>query len=764
VGGLTPVGSRRRRRAVRHALPAGADVAGGATTVEPVLPANRAGLRSLAVPRLWWLLELFALTGLVVAQPLLDVIGRSPDFLLLREADSRDIALLALAATLVPPLTLWALELLTGLLSGRARRAVHLVLVAGLLGLLGLQVAKRATPLRGLGLVAAAVLIGLAGGLLYARGPAVRLWLRFASPAPIVFLALFLFASPTAQLLRPPAAASPVAPGATSASRQGPVVIVLLDEFPLVSLLDHQGRIDRRLYPNFAELASQSVWYRNATAVAGMTGWAVPPILTGRYPAKDLLPISSRFPNNLFTLLGGSYHYKMRVFEGMTGLCPPTICPNAKQAGHRGAAANGQDPVNQGGFRRVVRDSARVWTQIVSPNESTEDPFTTLEEATTDADEAEDLGDSTDPKVRKRLVQSYKRPVSLQRFLSSIGSLDPDEPALCFVHVLMPHQPWKYLPSGLKYPDQVPGQGRAKGGRWASEPWPVQSNHQRHLLQVGYTDRLIGTVISRLRDTGLYDPSLLVVTADHGMAFSPGQSSRANVTEATAPDAMWVPLFIKHPGQHTPAVTDVNWEHVDLLPTVADIMRFEVPWLVEGVSWANPSAARRPRTDKWFYPHPGLRRTVDGRAGQAVVLRGATDRLLRPQDGYLGWFAFGPHADLVGRRVDDLAVTGGGGTARVLGLGDYAHVDPASGWVPAQVSGQLISPAPGRPTRPVVAIAVNGVIGGVSETFTAGRSSPTRFSTMVPDTLLRPGGNRLQLFLVDTDAGQPRIRPLTLIP
>jgi hypothetical protein len=32
------------------------------------------------------------------------------------------------------------------------------------------------------------VLVGFAGGLLYVRGPAVRLWLRFASPAPIGFL------------------------------------------------------------------------------------------------------------------------------------------------------------------------------------------------------------------------------------------------------------------------------------------------------------------------------------------------------------------------------------------------------------------------------------------------------------------------------------------------------------------------------------------------------------------------------------------------
>ncbi|HEV3497558.1 MAG TPA: sulfatase-like hydrolase/transferase [Actinomycetes bacterium] len=79
--------------------------------------------------------------------------------------------------------------------------------------------------------------------------------------------------------------------------------------------------------------------------------------------------------------------------------------------------------------------------------------------------------------------------------------------------------------SSVPRPDS--GEGQTNGGRWAAESWPDRSNHRRHLLQVAYTDRLIGSVVKRLRDTGLYDPSLLVVTADHTMAFVPGQSSRA---------------------------------------------------------------------------------------------------------------------------------------------------------------------------------------------------------------------------------------------
>ena len=71
-----------------------------ATAPDHTAPAGRwARLRPLVERQLWLFLELFALTGLVVAQPLLDVLGRAPDFLLFRQADGRDIVALAIAIT-----------------------------------------------------------------------------------------------------------------------------------------------------------------------------------------------------------------------------------------------------------------------------------------------------------------------------------------------------------------------------------------------------------------------------------------------------------------------------------------------------------------------------------------------------------------------------------------------------------------------------------------------------------------------------------------
>jgi arylsulfatase A-like enzyme len=702
-----------------------------------------ARLRSAAGRHASCFLELFALTGLVVAQPLLDVLGRSPDFLLFRQVGARDVLLLAIAVTVLPALALALLEGVVGLLGPAPRRRVHLLVIAALIGLFALEIAKKATPARGPALVGLAALAAVGGAWLSARGPAVRLWLRLVSPAPIVFLALFLLVSPAGKLVVPRSATTGQHAGAAAAGGQGPIVILVLDELPLRSLLDAGGHVDGRLYPSFAKLAAGSTWYRNATGVSGLTKWAMPAMLTGRYPERDGIPIAAEYPDNLLTLLGDAYGYQMSVHEGVTRLCPPATCP---------IAARSDGP---GGLGRVARDAAHVWAQIVSPVDAAVDPAATLEEAT--VAEAGGTAGQPAPRQDQRLVT---RPASLERFLSSITPAD--RPTVHFLHILMPHQPWRYLPSGLKYPERPVGDPSSSDGTWTTEPWPVASTHQRHLMQLAYTDRLLGSVLERLHVTGLYDRSLLLVTADHGMAFTPGRSGRLQVSTATAPDILWVPLFIKRPLQRAPSTTDVNWEHVDLVPTIADIAGFKVPWRMDGVSWADPSVAARSRTQKWFSPFPGARRAFDGPAGQAAALRGVTDRLLRPGAGYLGWFAFGPHADLVGKRVGEMTAAQGGGTARVIGLDDYGHVDPAAGTVPAHVGGTLTAVAPGMPRRPAVVAAVNGVIGGVSETFAAGGGAPAWFSAMVPDSLLRAGRNRLELFLLDDAGGRRRLRPLTL--
>ena len=658
---------------------------------------------------------------------------------LFRRADRLDILALVAGVTVLPALTIWTVEVLAGLVSGTARRLLHLAAVTGLLVVLAVEVVKATTGLRGPGLAAVAAAGGLAGGALYAGLSWPRLWLRFLTPAPLVFALLFLLASPTSALVLPARAPSAPPADATPGDRP-PVVMILFDEFPLSSLLDADGQIDGRVYPNFAALARASTWYRNATGVAGFTPWALPAMLTGSYPAEPRAPSYTEYPDNLFTLLGRSY--EVRAYETISHLCPPRQCASSVGDAH------------QSGLRGVVGDSARVLKQLVQPYDAAFDPALFVDQGRPWAAAATASRDA--PAAQFRFKQPARnQPGRFDDFLAGLGP--SDRPTLHFLHLLLPHQPWRYLPSGAEYNFE------SFGGALQSDRLPaplVELAHQRHLLQVAYTDRLVGQVMAKLKAEGLWDRSLVVMGADHGAGWTPGEPSRA-LGRHNAPDLMWVPQFIKAPGQEAGVVDDRNWEQVDLLPTVADLAGIGVPWAMDGRSQTGPPT--RARTDKWWFDVPGRRQVRDGPANWRVVLAGETDTLARGSEGPRGLYRFGAAADLVD--LDPASVGPVGGAPATGVLDDHRPletVDPRSGRVPALVSGRLgVAPAPGA----TVLVAVNGRIGGGSRLFPGRPGEPAvRFAAITPDDLWRPGPGRpqLQLYLAEPGGGRPRLRPVSV--
>jgi hypothetical protein len=704
--------------------------------------AGEPGTPSGAKTELRCFLELFVLCGFVVAQPLFDVAGRSPDFFLFRRAGAVDILAWVALTALGPPLALWAGEALVGVVSRRLRRVAHLAVVAGLLLLLTIELAKNLTSIRGYPLLLLAIAGGVAATVVYARSAVVRLWLRYLSPAPLVFALLFVTISPVGKLVAGGDGDSGPARAVVPADARAPVVMLFFDEFPMTSLLDSKGRIDRRLYPNFAALADQSTWYRNATGIGPFTPYAVPAMLTGRYPSRTgVAPSYTEYPDNLFTWLSGSYD--VRAFETVTQLCPPRICAAPAGAGGRT------------GWRALTRDLATVWAKIVSPRRSDEDPAAQFVEATA-ADRGQAAGadkGKAGPTFRFDRLKANQP----SRFAAFLDQLRPsDQPALHFLHILLPHQPWKYLPSGVQYSYPSINFGYDRKVGWTTQASPVRLGHQRHLLQLAYTDRLVGEVIQRLKDQGLYDKALVVMTADHGISFTPGQAQRT-LEDRNAHELMWVPLFIKAPQQRSGKVDDRNWEQVDLVPTIADILEVKVPWQVDGVSGLGPERSRRV---KYFFGKPGQRAEVDGPRNLALALRGVTDRVGRPEDGVAGLFEVGPYADLVGRKPEAVGVAGGSGLqARLYDPENLRDVSPEGGTVPALVSGALTGSAPDGPVP--LAVAVNGTIGAVGLTFTQ-KDTPQTFAAVVPDSLFQPGGNRVQLYQVRRTRAGPRLHPVAV--
>ncbi|MGA4728624.1 sulfatase-like hydrolase/transferase [Micromonospora taraxaci] len=648
------------------------------------------------------LLEVTALVGLVVTQPLLDVLGRSPDFFLFHRADPAQILLL-LALVAVLPTTGVALLGALSRLAGRTVRAVtHTGLVGLLLAALAVQVGRHVTPLRGVPLLVVALLLGAGGAVAHRRWRAPRLVLRLAAAGPVAFVALFLFASPTSAVVLPRG------DGGAAGTAQGggvhpPVVMLILDELPLVSLLGADGTIDATRFPHFAELAGASTWYRNATGVSGWTPNALPAMLTGRYPAKPVAPHYSQYPDNIFTAFGGLYDIKAE--ESITRLCPPSRC---------------EQPVTpEQGLGVLVRETGKLLGRIAGPTESTVDPEDSYREQTrveAGLDAAEPV--PADPKFRWDSLDDNQP----ARFTSFLAGLKPTpRPTLHFLHLLMPHSPWAYLPSGARYdaPEDLPNDGAG---------W-VDLARQRHLAQLGYTDRLLGETLRTLRASGLYDQSLLVVTADHGVSFRPGAQGRGmDAIKAAAGEVAWVPMFVKEPRQQTGRVDDRNWEHVDLLPTVADEANIRLPWRVDG-----RSARQAPRTDgtKHFYDRPGEPTTFPGGVPSPPPL---------PT----------PHP-LVGTQV---RAGPAAGNARVADLAAFTAMDPDTGTLPALVWGDVPDQIP---DGTLLAVAINGRIGAVVPAVPADPGGRRFAALLTDDTLFRAGTNQLDVLQVTPDGTLRRL-------
>src|SRR5262249_25718355 len=127
------------------------------------------------------------------------------------------------------------------------------------------------------------------------------------------------------------------------------------------------------------------------------------------------------------------------------------------------------------------------------------------------------------------------------------------------------------------------------GERWFDNQLAEQA-WQRHILQVGYTDRLLGTFLRRLHQTGLWNRALVVVTADHGISFR-GGDLRRRPTKPNLAGLGFTPLFIRLPGQqHGRVVDGRHVVTVDILPTIADVLGIKIPWHIDGAS----ALARRP--------------------------------------------------------------------------------------------------------------------------------------------------------------------------
>src|SRR4051812_9683216 len=364
---------------------------------------------------------------------------------------------------------------------------------------------------------------------------------------------------------------------------------------------------------------------------------------------------------------------------------------------------------------------------------------------------------------------SRGKPGRFRRFVRGIRPTP--RPALWFKHVLLPHVPWQYYPSGRAYrrfaPEPIPG---LNGPLGFGTPWLVKVSYQRHLLQLGLADRLLGELLRRLRHTGLYDDALVVVAADHGIGFRTGLERRT-IRPRNAQDLAPVPLIVKLPEARGGRVVDRPVETIDVFPTLLELAGVPVPPHVDGRSLLKPAAAgARPVT---VFHRVGIELNTVGGSYTFDPRRLARrrDSAVRRKAGLFGsgggtdpdaLYLIGPHSDLVGRQVANMRVLPAGADRQAVHIDeaeDLSDVDPEGSFVPGQITGAIPDGRAGGGRA--VALALNGTIVATGRTFSLdGTPDVENFELMVPESAFVRGENLPSLFEIVEHGGSIALRPL----
>src|SRR6185503_9520089 len=544
-----------------------------------------------------------------------------------------------------------------------------------------------------------------------------------------VFLGLFLLNSPTSKLV----ISSGTAEAAAIRTRATtPIVFLQLDEFPVIDLQQADGGIDAKRFPNFARLAASSTWYRNATTVA------VPAILTGQKPKKGALPILRDHPHNLFTLLGK--RYRLVVHESQTRLCPQSLC---KRKGSN----------TESRLSSLSSDVRTVYLHLIAPP-SLEQRLPVIDESWgnfggNSGDESFAASDSGAPQKVDLNTFYLSRVRDFNHFVGSFRKPASGRPTLYFAHILLPHTPWLYFPDGRARAVTSTNAPGRNGERWFNGQLAVQA-WQRHLLQVGYTDKLLGRFITRLHKVGLLDKALLIVTPDHGISFR-GGDLRRRPTHTNLAELAFTPLFVKYPGEDAGRVVDSR--HVttlDILPTIADVLGIKIPWHVDGSSALSGGAG------SGVVDVAGVRAPYQAALAQRRSSLARELSLFGSGDWGPRFSGTGPYRGLVGRSVSTLAVvTAPAAAAHVDAVGSrlLRRFPRGSALVPSPLAGTLSGVRVGQP----VALALNGRIAAVSVAYRNPGGGPVRFSALPGESAFRTGRNTVRIYLVSGSPSAPRL-------
>ncbi len=213
--------------------------------------------------------------------------------------------------------------------------------------------------------------------------------------------------------------------------------------------------------------------------------------------------------------------------------------------------------------------------------------------------------------------------------LRTLAHLAPsEEPFLLFLNYMDVHRP---IHPPRKYRTRFPGYSRAfdMSGDWSAlhlqvnagkrkvsdvERAHLESQYDGALL---YLDAQLARVFADLRERGLWEKSLIVVTSDHGEGF--GDHGTFGHGHGVYQDVVQAPLLVKLPGAAAPRRIATPVSLVDIMPSVLAALGLPATSDVDGVSLLGEIPADRALFAESF----------DGKGEIARALRRGSRKMIR---------------------------------------------------------------------------------------------------------------------------------------
>ena len=671
--------------------------------------------------------HLAALWTLAFVQPLLDLLGKNPDFFVARGNSTGDILILSIGFTLVPPLVLLAIEWVVSKVSARVYYGLHFLLLTGISMFFFTQVVSDVLSARSALVLLVSLGLGALLGWMVFRFVFVKNLMDILIIAPVVVLALFIFNSKTTDLIFPKEGDFEIA---ANSGNDTPVVLMIFDELGTSNLMTKDGKIAANRFPDFARLAASSTWYKNQTTTAFYTPHAVPGILTGINQPADTLPTWQEQPLSMFSQF--SKGRKLHVLETVTAICPDELCPDQEaNAGQltRLKALYQDLKIVEGklvlppGLARKLPDVSSNFEGFGQGSQE-EDPVKLGKRKKKRGDLAVKAEPKSDPELYEQFIQQVP---------------DSDR-GFTVMHMHLPHQVWKYDLQGNQYNDSPLEQLSRSLGNWMVNSNGIAVSQDRMYVQTGFADKLLGQMRRKLESMGLWDKALVIVTADHGISFEGNGVPQRQADKRAMGEVANPPLFIKYPGQKQGKVSPKHSMTLDIVPTIGKTLGVAGMYKTDGVPLQGP-VPNRPITIT--DPKGNL---YESNVPTMVRQR---DKAISRADQRLGtgpFYTLGPAPQLIGRAVKPVPP---GTTDALLDEPDLAKAyDPGEDLVPMFITGTWNGTVPKAPKKaPLFAIAMNGKVEGTARPFNF--DGQVHWGALINPASVHPGKNTIGVYRVN---------------